>query len=107
MEVKDVTIVVASDLAEFTGRIVSESGKTPLPRTRISLISIGTRRVLGGRLTRRTDEQGTFLLRPPPGEYRIDVNEDRAEGGFLPFIKSIPPVTFLPGEQKNMEIRVP
>jgi len=107
MVVKGVTIVVSSDLAEFTGRIVSESGKTPLPRTRISLIWIGTRRVLGGRLTRRTDEQGTFLLRPPPGDYRIDVNEDRTEGGFLPFVKSIPLVTFLPGEQKNMEIRVP
>ncbi len=107
MEIKDVRIVVASDLAEFTGRIVSESGKTPLPRMRISLVWIGTRRVLGGRLTRRADEQGTFLLRPPPGDYRIDVNEDRVGGGFLPFVKSIPLVTFLPGEQKNMEIRVP
>ena len=107
MEVKGVTIVVASDLAEFTGRIVSESGKTPLPRTRILLSWIGTRRVLGGRLTRRTDEQGTFLLRPPPGDYQIVVSEDRAEGGFLPFVKSIPLVTFLPGEQKNMEIRIP
>ena len=26
MELKEVTIVVASDLAEFTGRIISESG---------------------------------------------------------------------------------
>jgi len=107
MEIKDVRIVVASDLAEFTGRIISESGKTPPPRIRISLVWIGKRRVLGGRLTRRTDEQGAFLLRPPPGDYRIDVNEDRVEGGILPFVKSIPLVTFLPGEHKNMEIRVP
>jgi hypothetical protein len=107
MELKDVTIVVSSDLAEFTGRIISESGKTPPPRMRISLDSIGKRRVLGGRQTRRTDEQGTFLLRPPPGDYRIDVDEDRVEGGFLPFVKSIPLVTFRPGEHKNMEIRVP
>jgi hypothetical protein len=107
MEVKSVTIVVSSDLAEFTGRIVSESGKTPPPRTRITLLWIGTRRVLGGRLTRRTDEQGTFLLRPPPGDYQIIVDEDRAEGGFVPFVKTIPLITFRPGEHKNMEIRVP
>ena len=35
MELKDVTIVVSSDLAEFTGRIISESGKTPPPRMKI------------------------------------------------------------------------
>lgn len=107
MELKDVTIVVASDLAEFTGRIISESGKTPLPRMRISLNWIGTRRVLGGRLTRRTDEQGAFLLRPPPGDYQINVNEDRGEGGMLPFVKSLVRVTFRPREHKNIDIRVP
>ena len=107
MELKDVTIVVASDLAEFTGRIISESGKTPLPRMRILLNWIGTRRVLGGRLTRRTDEQGAFLLRPPPGDYQIYVNEDRGEGGMLPFVKSLGRVTFRPREHKNIDIRVP
>lgn len=107
VELKDVTIVVASDLAEFTGRIISESGQTPPPRMRISLNWIGTRRVLGGRLTRRTDEQGAFLLRPPPGDYHIIVNEDRAGGGFLPLVKSLGPVTFRPGEHKTIDIRVP
>ncbi len=107
MELKDVTIVVASDLAEFTGRIISENGKTPLPRMRISLNWIGTRRVLGGRLTRRTDEQGAFLLRPPPGDYQIIVNEDRGEGGMLPFVKNLGRVTFRPREHKNIDIRVP
>lgn len=107
MELKDVTIVVASDLAEFTGRIISESGKTPLPRMRILLSWIGKRRVLGGRLTRGTDEQGMFLLRPPPGDYEIIVNEDRAEGGFLPFVKSLGRFTFRPREHKNIDIRVP
>jgi hypothetical protein len=107
MELKDVTIVVASDLAEFTGLIISESGKTPLPRMRISLDWIGTRRVLGGRLTRRTDEHGAFLLRPPPGDYQIIVNEERGEGGMLPFVKSLGPVPFRPREHKNIDIRVP
>jgi len=107
MELKDVTIVVASDLAEFTGRIISESGQMPLPRMRISLRWNGTRRVLGGRLTRRTDEQGAFLLRPPPGDYEINVYEDRAEGGMLPFVKSLGRVTFRPREHKNIDIRVP
>jgi hypothetical protein len=107
MELRDVTIVVASDLAEFTGLIISESGKTPLPRMRISLDWIGTRRVLGGRLTRRTDEHGAFLLRPPPGDYQIIVNEDRGEGGMLPFVKSLERVTFRPREHKNIDIRVP
>jgi hypothetical protein len=107
MELKDVMIVVASDLAEFTGRIISESGKTPLPRMRISLNWIGTRRVLGGRLTRRTDEQGAFLLRPPPGDYQILVGEDRGKGGMLPFVKSLGRVTFRPREHKNIDIRVP
>jgi hypothetical protein len=107
MEVKDVKIVVASDLAEFTGRIISESGKTPLPRMKITVLWIGARRVLGGRLTRRTDEQGAFLLRPPPGDYQILVNEDRAEGGMLPFVKNLGPVTFRPREHKNIDIRVP
>jgi hypothetical protein len=107
MDLKDVTIVIASDLAEFTGRIISESGRTPLPRMRISLSWDGTRRVLGGRLTRRTDEQGAFLLRPPPGDYEINVYEDRAEGGMLPFVKSPGRVTFRPREHKNIDIRVP
>jgi hypothetical protein len=107
MELKDVTIVVASDLAEFTGQIISESGKTPLRHMRISLDWIGTRRVLGGRLTRRTDEQGAFLLRPPPGDYQIKVNEDRGAGGMLPFVKSLGRVTFRPREHKNIDIRVP
>jgi len=107
MEVKDVKIIVASDLAEFTGRIISESGKTPLRHMRISLDWIGTRRVLGGRLTRRTDEQGAFLLRPPPGDYEIIVNEDRGEGGMLPFVKSLGRITFRPREPKNIDIRVP
>ena len=107
MELKKVSIVVASDLAEFTGRIVSESGKTPPPRMRVLLAWIGTRRVLGGRLTRRTDEEGVFLLRPPPGDYEIIVNEDRDEGGMLPFVKSLGRVTFRPREHKNIDIRVP
>ena len=107
MELKDVTIVVASDLAEFTGRIISESGKTPLPRMRITLGWVGTRRVLGGRLTRGTDEEGLFLLRPPPGDYEINVYEDRPEGGFLPFAKSLGRFTFRPREHKNIDIRIP
>ena len=107
MEVNDLKIVVASDLAEFTGRIISESGKTPLPRMRISLDWTGKRRVLGGRLTRRIDEQAAFLLRPPPGEYRIEVTDNPEKGGMLSLIKSLPPVTFRPGEHKYMEIRVP
>jgi hypothetical protein len=107
MEVTDVKIVVSSDLADFTGRIVSETGKTDVSHLRISLDWIGKRHVFGGRLTRRTDEQGAFLLRAPPGDYRIDVNEDLPGGGFLPLVKSLPPVTFRSGEQKNMEIRVP
>ena len=74
---------------------------------RISLDWIGTRRVLGGRLTRRTDEQGAFLLCPPPGDYEINVNEDRGEGGMLPFVKSLEPVPFRPREHKNIDIRVP
>jgi len=106
-ELKDVTIVVASDLAEFTGRIISDSGQMPLPRMRISLAWIGTRRVLGGRLTRRTDEKDAFLLRPPPGDYEINVYEDRAEGGFLPFVKSLGRITLGPREHKNIDIRVP
>lgn len=107
MELNDVTIVVASDLAELSGRIISESGQAPLPRMRISLTWIGTRRVLGGRLTRRSDEQGAFLLRAPPGDYEINVYEDRAEGGFLPFVKGLGPFTFRPREQKSIDIRVP
>jgi hypothetical protein len=107
MEVKDVKIVVASDLAEFTGRIISESGKTPLPHMRILLRSMGTRRVLGGRLTRRTDEQGAFLLRPPPGDYQVIVAEDRGEGGMLPFVKNLGQFTFRPREHKNIDVRVP
>jgi hypothetical protein len=107
MDLKDVTIVVSSNLAEFTGRIISESGKTPLPRMKIFLDEIGKRRVLGGRLTRWIDEQGTFLLRPPPGEYRIYVYGDQVEGSTLPLVKSLPPMTFRPREQQNMEIRVP
>ena len=106
IEVKGVRIVVSSELAEFTGRILSEN-ETSLPRIRILLVRIGTRRVLGGRLTGRTEEEGMFSLRPPPGNYRIDLFRDRSEGGFLTILKSLPQVTFKPGEQKNMEIRVP
>ena len=108
MDVTDFKIVVVSDLAEFTGRIISESGKTPLPGMRISLDWTGKRRVLGGRLTRRVDEQGAFLLRPPPGEYQVHVwGEPGSARETLPLVKSLPPVTFRPGEHKNMEIRIP
>jgi hypothetical protein len=107
MEVTNLEVVVSSDLAEFTGRIISESGKTPLPRMKIFLNWTGKRRVLGGRLTRWIDEQGTFLLRPPPGEYQIYVYGDRVEGATLPLVKSLPPMTFRPREQQNIEIRVP
>lgn len=113
MELADVRVVVSSEVAEFTGRVLAASEGTPLPRIRLLMTEIGPdkRRILGGRLTGRTDQQGQFLLRPPPGDYRVDLFWSHAEGGFLSSVhqNELNPlqISFQAGERKSMDIRVP
>jgi hypothetical protein len=110
-EIKNVIIVVSSELGELTGRVLSAKDNKPMPGLRIYTREVGnnTSRLVGGRQGGKTDVDGTFLLRPPPGEYVIDVHADPGpNGGMLSAPLTTPlQLTMKANEHKNIEIRVP
>jgi Carboxypeptidase regulatory-like domain len=110
-EVKEVRIVVSNEVATLEGRILSASGG-PLAGVTVMLVpnnaSAERRRVLGGRLTGLTNEQGAFSVTPPPGQYGIEVRRiDREAGAAKLSLENSPQITLQPGERKSMDIRMP
>jgi Carboxypeptidase regulatory-like domain len=109
-EVKEVRIVVSNEVATLDGRILSANGEAPLAGVTVMLVpsALDRRRVLGGRLTGVTNEQGSFSVTPPPGQYRIEVRRiDRDAHTARPLLKNPPQITLQSGERKSIDIRVP
>ena len=109
-EVKEVRIVVSNEVATLDGRILSANGGAPLAGVTVMLVpnAPDRRRVLGGRLTGVTNEQGSFTVTPPPGQYRIEVRRiDREAHTARPLLENAPQITLQSGERKSMDIRVP
>jgi len=110
-EVKDVRIVVSPDVAKLSGRVVSANGETGLSGVGIMLIRIPAdkRWALASQLSGVTDSEGNFSLRPPPGEYIIELRRISHDPPSIskPLLENSPRVTLQPGELKSIEIRIP
>ena len=110
-EVKDVRIVVSPDVATLSGRVVSASGEMPLAGVTVMLIPNASdkRWAQAGQLTSVTDPKGNFSVKPPPGEYRIELRRISHDPPSIskPLLENSPRVTLQPGELKSIEIRIP
>jgi len=64
---------------------------------------------LASQLSGVTDSEGNFSLRPPPGEYIIELRRISHDPPSIskPLPENSPRVTLQPGELKSIEIRIP
>ena len=110
-EIKDVHIIVSSDVAKLSGRVVSANGEVPLAGVSVMLIPNASdkRWAQAGQLTSVTDSEGNFSVTPPPGEYRIELRRFSHDPPSIskPLLENSPRVTLQPGELKSIEIRIP
>lgn len=71
-EIKDVRIVISSNVGVITGRVLSQTGDKPVAGVDVMLRRTGDNvRVLGGRLAALTDARGVFTLSAAPGNYIV------------------------------------
>ena len=74
-EIKDVRIVISSNVGVLTGRVLSLAGDKPIPGVLVMLRRVNNDklRLFGGKLSGETDERGTFSLSAAPGVYVVIV----------------------------------
>ena len=112
-EIKDVHVVISSEVSTLTGRVVSVSGSavndvlvTLIPRLPKQ------RRAIGARPSGRTDTSGNFSLSAAPGEYEIRMF--RVPQNLQPGVPQASavlthdtgPLTLRSGERKTLTITV-
>jgi hypothetical protein len=113
-EIRDMRVVISSNVGVVTGRVVSQNGNKPIPGINVLLRRIGDDklRLYGGKLTAITDAAGGFRISGAPGVYLVVAW--RAQGG--PALsdamdraqrEQAPGITLLPGDTKQLEIRMP
>jgi hypothetical protein len=112
-EIKDVRIVISTNVAVLTGRVFSWTGDKPVAGAHVMLRRKGNDkpRLLGGKLSAITDEQGVFTLSAAPGDYLV-VAWRSADGpqvldAAVNLAEQRPAVTLLAGARKELDLRLP
>jgi Carboxypeptidase regulatory-like domain len=111
-DVQDVHILISSQVATLSGRVLSAEG-TPASEVMVTLIpKLGDKRVIGGQPSGRTDAKGEFNVTVPPGEYSMQVaravkdsqTEERRFSVSHP--DNAQRIALAPGERKVLNITV-
>ena len=114
-EIKDVRIVISPNVGTVTGHVLSVTGDKPIAGINVLLRRVNDDKVrlLGGKLMGVTDERGNFILSAAPGVYLVLTW--RAADGPSAFRDAMDRasrehgagLTLLPGDRKQLDIRVP
>jgi hypothetical protein len=109
--IRDVRIVLSSDVAVLTGRVLSSDG-TPLKGATLLLVPAdqGRQRLSRGRLVGVTDPDGRFMIGAAPGEYLMVIWTGRPpsdEEALKALSERAPRVSLQAGEQKVIELAAP
>lgn len=110
-EIRDVLVVLSSDVATLTGRVLSNDG-TPLRGATVMLAPADGRggRMSRGRLISVTDGGGRFIITAAPGEYAAVVWSGRPpsdEEAFRALAERAPRVSLQVGERKDLDLALP
>lgn len=72
-EIKNVRIVISTDVAVLTGHVFASEGKTPLSRVAVILVPADPerRRLPTAQFTNLTNPDGSFLIGAAPGDYIV------------------------------------
>jgi hypothetical protein len=110
-EVRDVLIVLSSDVPTLTGRVLSSDG-TPLRGATVVLVPADGRggRMSRGRMISVTDGGGRFIITAAPGEYAAVVWTGRPpsdEEAFRALAERAPRVSLQVGERKDLDLVAP
>lgn len=110
-EIRDVQIVLSSDVATLTGRVLSEDG-TPLQGATVLLAPAeGNVGPMGrGRLIAVTNSGGRFMIAAGPGEYRAVVWSSRPpsnEEALRALAAKAPRLSLQAGERKDLDLVAP
>jgi len=113
-EIKDVRIVISTNVGVITGRVLTATGDKPVAGAHVTLRRAGDDklRLFGGKLSAITDERGVYTLSAAPGEYvviawrsadgpdsfNVASNTANDKGRVL---------TLLPGNRKELDVRLP
>jgi len=111
-EIKDVRIVVSTNVGVITGRVLTATGDKPVAGAHVTLRRTGDDklRLFGGKLSAITDERGVFTLSAAPGNYLViawrsadgpqsfDLAAANDKGRVL---------TLSPGNRKELDVRLP
>lgn len=114
-EIKSVRIVIASDVATLTGRVIAEQNGVPLRGASLMLMPVESERqqMRGARLYGFTNAEGQFTIKGAPGEYLIVVaragdNVYRLGDELLRArTANAPRVALQPNERKSMDVVAP
>ena len=113
-EIKDVRIVISTNVGVITGRVLTATGDKPVAGAHVTLRRAGDDklRLFGGKLSAITDERGVYTLSAAPGDYvviawrsadgpdsfNVASNTANDKGRVL---------TLLPGNRKELDVRLP
>lgn len=110
-EIRDVRIVLSSDVATLAGRVLSADGKY-LGGVTVLLAPAdqNRQRLSRGRLVAVTDSSGRFMMGAAPGEYRVVIWTGRPpsdEEALRKLAESAPSVTLRASERQDLELVAP
>lgn len=111
IEIRDVRIVLSSDVAMLRGRVLSADG-TYLSGATVLLTPAdqNRQRLSRGRLVGVTDSNGRFMIGGAPGEYRALIWRGRPpsdEEAFRKLAERAPTVSLRAGERQDLELVAP
>lgn len=109
--IRDVRIVLSTEVAMLTGRVLSSDG-TPLRGATLLLVPAdqGRQRLSRGRLVGVTGPDGRFMIGAAPGEYLMVIWTGRPpsdEQALKALAERAPRVSLQAGEQKVIELAAP
>jgi hypothetical protein len=114
-EIKDVRIVISPNVGVVSGRVLSLKGNKPIAGINVDLrrVSDDKLRLFGGKLVTDTDDRGNFTLSAAPGVYLVvawraaDGPSAHADAMNRAIRDQGSGLTLLPGDRKQLDIRVP